>query len=244
MNRFKPIRQMRVSEEVAEQLKESILQGYFKAGDRLPSERELADEFAVSRTAVRQALSSLQNTGFIMTRQGSGGGAFITDLTFEHLVTTYLDLFLANKISIPELYQVRLLVEPEVARGAAANVTAKYARRLEIAMEKEKMFPDSLSADIDRKTAVHFILAEMCGNRFLESIVRSVMGLSRRIVEVLAPDPIEIHPSGLHEPIVRAVLKKDPDQAFAMMRQHATSFGEVLMNLEKAFRSKNSQQAY
>jgi DNA-binding FadR family transcriptional regulator len=232
---------MRVSEEVAEQLKQSILQGYFKAGDRLPAERDLADEFGVSRTAVRQALSSLQNTGFVMTRQGSGGGAFITDLTFDHLVTTYLDLFLANKISIPELYQVRLLVEPEVARGAAANVTARYARRLEVAMEKEKMFPDSLSADIDRKTAVHFILAEMCGNRFLESIVRSVMGLSRRIVEVLAPDPVEIHPAGLHEPIVRAVLDKDPDQAFAKMREHAISFGEVLMKLEKAFRSKNSQ---
>ncbi len=140
MTRFKPIRQMRVSDEVAEQLKESIQQGYFKAGDKLPAERELADEFGVSRVAVRQALSALQNTGFVVIRQGAGGGAFITDLTFDHLVTTYLDLFLANKISIPELYQVRLLVEPEVARAAAGNVTAKYARRLEAALEKEKVF--------------------------------------------------------------------------------------------------------
>lgn len=241
MTPFRPIRQMRVSEEVAEQIKESIMQGSFKPGDRLPAERDLANEFGVSRTAVRQALSSLQNTGFIVTKQGSGGGAFITDLTFDHLVSTYLDLFLSDKISIPELYEVRLLVEPEAARAAARNVTAKFARRLQAALEKERIFPDNLSADIDRKTAVHFLLAEMCGNRFLESLIRTVMGLSRRVIEVIGPDPHEIHPPGLHDPIVEAVLKKDPEAAFEAMRNHAVEFGKVLVKAEKAYREKNAR---
>ena len=137
MSRFRPIRQLRVSEEVAEQLKQSILLGHFKAGDKLPSERDLAEEFQVSRVAVREALRSLENTGFIETRQGATGGAFVTDLTFEHLVSAFVDLFLAEKISAPELYQVRLLVEPEVARLAALNVTPEYTERLLEALKAE-----------------------------------------------------------------------------------------------------------
>jgi len=70
MPRFKPIRLSRVSDDVTEQLKQSILLGHFKAGDRLPSERELSEEFQVSRVAIREALRALENSGFITTRQG------------------------------------------------------------------------------------------------------------------------------------------------------------------------------
>jgi GntR family transcriptional repressor for pyruvate dehydrogenase complex len=178
MPSFKPIKQLRVSGEVTEQLKQSILLGRFKAGDRLPSERDLAEQFQVSRVAVREALRALENSGFITTRQGVTGGAFVTDLTFEHLVNAFLDLFMADKLSIPELYQVRLLVEPEVARLAAQRVTPDYAERLKESLKAEEESVASLPEDLDRKTAVHFILAEMCGNRFFEGLVRSVMGLT------------------------------------------------------------------
>ena len=79
MPHFKPIRPIRISAEVAEQLKQSILLGHFKAGQRLPSERDLAEEFQVSRVALREALRSLENSGFIHTRPGATGGAFVTD---------------------------------------------------------------------------------------------------------------------------------------------------------------------
>ena len=95
MPNFKPIKQTRVSEEVAEQLKETILNGQFKAGDRLPSERDLAEAFQVSRVAIREALRSLENSGFIITRQGATGGAFVTDLTFSSLSKAFVDLFLS-----------------------------------------------------------------------------------------------------------------------------------------------------
>ena len=186
--RFKPIRQSRISEEVAEQLKQSILLGQFKTGEKLPSERKLAEEFEVSRVAVREALRALGNSGFVSTRQGSAGGAFVTELTFEQLTNTYLDLFLANKISVPELYEVRLLVEPEVARSAAQNVSPRYADRLGAALDAEELPFVTLLDDVDRKTAVHFILAEMCGNRFFEGLVRSMMRLTKQVVEAISPD--------------------------------------------------------
>ena len=127
---FKPVRQARVSEEVFNQLKQAILSNNFKSGDRMPPEKDLAELFQVSRAAVKEALRTLENTGFIEIRQGSAGGAYVTDLTFETLSSAALDLFLANKISIPELSQVRILIEPEVARLAALNADSENLRRL------------------------------------------------------------------------------------------------------------------
>ncbi len=242
-SRFKPIRQSRISEEVAEQLKQSILLGQFKTGEKLPSERKLAEEFEVSRVAVREALRALGNSGFVSTRQGSAGGAFVTELTFEQLTNTYLDLFLANKISVPELYEVRLLVEPEVARSAAQNVSPKYAGRLRAALDAEELPFVTLPDDVDRKSAVHFILAEMCGNRFFEGLVRSMMRLTKQVVEAISPDTRHMHPAGWHGRVVEAVLAGDGEAAFAAMRQHAVEFGNSLIKMEKAFREQNSPPA-
>ena len=172
MPRFKPIKQLRISEEVAEQLKQSIVSGHFKPGEKLPPERDLAEEFRVSRVAIREGLRKLEHAGFILTRQGATGGAYVTDLNFEYLVNAFLDLFLADKISIPELHHVRLLIEPEVARLAASNITPEYAQQLKEALDIEELPIASLSVDVDRKQRVHFIFAEMCGNRFFEALMK------------------------------------------------------------------------
>ena len=240
MRTFKPIRQFRVSEEVADQLKQSILLGNFNTGDKLPAERDLAEEFQVSRVAIREALRKLENSGFIVTRQGATGGAYVVDLTFEYLVSAFLDLFLADKISIPELRQVRLIIEPEVARLAAPRVTPEYAQRLKHSLEAEELRISSLSEDMEKKQKVHIILAEMSRNRILEAVVRSLMGLTRRAVEAAEADPRFMHPSGMHRPIVEAVLAGDAEAAAAAMKKHSIEFGENLMKMEKAYREKKA----
>jgi len=240
MPKFKPIRQFRVSEEVTEQLKQSILLGGFKAGDKLPSERDLAEQFQVSRVAIREALRKLEHSGFIVTRQGATGGAYVTDLNFEYLANAFLDLFLADKISVPELHRVRLLIEPEIARLAALAITPEYAQRLKKSLQSEELPTSSLSEDIEMKTAVHYILAEMCGNRFFEAIVRSSMKLTHRLIEVVNPDPYTLHPAGLHRPIVEAVLMGDPETASSAMKKHATEFGAILLKMEETYREKKS----
>jgi len=236
--KFKPIRQLRVSEEVFDQLKESILLGHFKSGDRLPSERDLAEEFKVSRLAIRDALRALEKSGFIITRQGANGGAFVTELTFDHITNAFLDLFLADKISIPELYHVRLLIEPEIARLAASAVTEDYARRLIKALDDEETPTKTLWEDIEKKTAVHYILAEMCGNRFFEAILRSSMKLTHKVIEVVSPRPYTLHPPGMHRQIVEAVLSSNGEAAYSSMKKHSLEFGEILINMEKTYREK------
>jgi GntR family transcriptional regulator, transcriptional repressor for pyruvate dehydrogenase complex len=241
MPTFKPIKQSRVSEEVTEQMKRSILVGYFKSGDKLPSERELAEQFKVSRVAIREALRVLENTGFLTTRQGVTGGAFVTDLTFEHLSNAFIDLFRAEKISIPELVQVRLLVEPEIARQAALNIDQNHAKRLKEALKTEELPVNNLTEDLDTKTAVHYILAEICGNRFFEALERSLMALTRRVILVVKPGEPFIHPAGMHHPVVEAIISGDADLAFIEMKKHTIEFGENLIKMERAYRDRRTR---
>jgi GntR family transcriptional repressor for pyruvate dehydrogenase complex len=240
MARFRPIRQLRVSEEIVAQLKQSILLGHFKPGDKLPAERNLAEEFKVSRVAIREALRRLENSGFIVTRQGATGGAYVTDLTFEYLANSFLDLFLSDKISIPELHRVRLLIEPEIARLAALAITPEFAQRLKKAVQAEEVPTTSLLEDIKIKTVVHYILAEMCGNRFFEAIVRSSMKLTHTLIQMVNPDPYTMHPAGMHRPIVEAVLASDAKAAAIEMGKHTVEFGETLIKMEKLHREKKS----
>jgi DNA-binding FadR family transcriptional regulator len=240
MPRFKPVRQLRVSEAVIEQLKESILTGHFKPGEKLPSERDLSEQFQVSRVAIREALRTLGNSGFITTRQGSTGGAYVTDLTFEYLVNAFLDLFLSDKISIPELHYVRLFIEPEVARLAALNITPEYTQRLMEALEIEELPIASLSVDVDRKQKVHFILAEMCGNRFFEALMRSLLKLTKKVIEAVNPDPDYVHPTGMHRSVVEAVVAGNVEAASEAMKKHTIDFGENFIKMERTYREKNS----
>lgn len=238
--RFKPIKQFRISEEVAEQLKQSIVSGHFKPGEKLPSERDLSEQFQVSRVAIREALRTLGNSGFITTRQGSTGGAYVTDLTFEYLVNAFLDLFLSDKISIPELHYVRLFIEPEVARLAASNITPEYAQKLKEALDIEELPITSLSVDVDRKQKVHFILAEMCGNRFFEALMRSLLKLTKKVIEAVNPDPDYVHPTGMHLSVVEAVVAGNAEAASEAMKKHTIDFGENFIKMERTYREKNS----
>lgn len=238
--KFNPIKQARVSEGVINQIKQSILLGHFKAGERLPSERDLAEEFRVSRMAIREALRALELSGFIETRQGINGGAFVTDLTFEHLGDAFLDLFLADKVSIPEMLQVRLLIEPEVARLATQNINPMGVQRLKEALEIEELPPTTLLKDVEAKQNFHFILAEMSRNRFLEAIVRSLLKLTRNLVLAVDAGPRFIHPAGMHRKVAEAVFSGNPEEAYQAMKNHTLEFGEKLIEMEKTYRQKKA----
>ncbi len=241
---FMPVKQSRVSEKVLDQLKEAILLGKFKSGEKLPSERELTKEFQVSRGVIREAIRALEITGFVVTRQGPAGGAFVTELSFDHVENAFLDLFLANKVSIPEMAHVRHFIEPEVARLAALNATRKDKERLKTAHKGEFQPWNNLSERITIHQKVHVILAEICGNHFLEAIAKSMLKLTREIVQAVEPDHEALHLSGEHRPIVEAVVNGKALDATSAMNEHLEKFRDRLVKMEKAYRQKSASEGY
>ena len=238
MGHFKPIRQFRISEEVLSQLKESILLGKFKSGEKLPSERELTEEFQVSRGVIREAIRALEITGFVTLRQGPTGGAFVTDLSFDHVSNAFLDLFLANKVLIPELANVRLYIEPEVARLAALNASDEDKKCL-IQAQEEEFIPVTSAADrISQFQKVHHIIAASCRNHFYEAISKSMLRLTYEVVEAVNPDHEALHMPGEHRHIIEAVLDANAEAAHKAMKIHMRKFCKSLLEMETAYRKK------
>jgi DNA-binding FadR family transcriptional regulator len=235
---FTPVKQNRISVEIVSQLKEAILSGRYPPGRRMPSERELTGQFRASRVVVREALRELEIKGLVKILQGPAGGAYVTDLSFDHLSNAFLDLFLYNKLSVTELIRARILIECEIARLAAANASPEARRGLQAALEAEGSgglpHPDLVA----KRLAVHHLLAEMSGNRLLQGIANSLFRLTGEVILVVKPVREVIHRQAEHAAIVRAVQAGNGEAAAKAMQRHLRLMGKKLVTLEGVYRKR------
>jgi len=217
---YKLVRTSRLYEQIVQQIEESIVKGTLKPGDQLPAERELAQRFGVSRTAVREAVKALREKGLVEAY--SGRGTFITDGTTQ-AVRQSLDLMV--KIGQPEgstqLAEVRAILEPEIAALAATRIQESELATMREAvaiMDRASHDPDAyIEADLD----FHLALAEGAANPLILSLLDSIVGLLReqrlRIFRVPGgPERGQFH----HKKILEAVERRDAEAARDAMRAH------------------------
>lgn len=223
---YKLVRTSRLYEQIVQQIEESIVQGNLKPGDQLPAERDLAQRFGVSRTAVREAVKALREKGLVEAY--SGRGTFITDGTTQ-AVRQSLDLMV--KIGQPEgsthLAEVRAILEPEIAALAARRIQEPELVTMREAvgvMDRAGQDPEAyIEADLD----FHLALAEGAANPLILSLLDSIVGLLReqrlRIFRVPGgPDRGQFH----HKKILEAVEKHDAEKAREAMRAHLAQVSE------------------
>src|SRR6266498_3634623 len=122
---FEPVKNQRISDEILRQIRDAVMSGKFQVGDRLPNERTLAEQFAASRTSVREALRGLEQQGVIYTKKGVNGGAFVADVDHRLVSRPFQTLLKLRKVSINNIAEARLIFEPEAARLAAQRATAR-----------------------------------------------------------------------------------------------------------------------
>jgi GntR family transcriptional repressor for pyruvate dehydrogenase complex len=153
----------------------------------------------------------------------------------------FLDLFLANKVSMPEMAHVRRLIEPEVARLAAVNITVKGKHQLTLAQAREFEPVEGNAAIIEVNQKVHRVLAEECGNHFLEAISKSMLKLTHEMVEAVDWVHEELHGPGEHEKVITAVINGHAEAAAQAMAEHLEIFADRLSKMEQDFRAKISR---
>src|SRR5512145_2388031 len=122
-NLFRPLSGKRVFEEIYEQIRELIFSKTLKPGDKLPGERELAARFGSGRISVREALRMLEQSGIITIKQGSEGGAFVTDVDASHISGPMSDMIRRSDITLDHLFEVRLSLETLVLKAAIDRIT-------------------------------------------------------------------------------------------------------------------------
>lgn len=240
MEFFQDISKVPLSKVVMLHIKNAILSGQLKFKDKIPTERELAAGFNVSRNMVREAIRALEISGYLEIRQGPKGGAFVREFTPDRLSEGFLDYYLAKKLTIKELNNVRLYIEPEVARLAAENKDPDMAHRLQSAIDNEYM-ADLIDERVKSLTEFHLVLAAMCGNFFYEIIINVLVSITKEIVIAgYREGDIVAHGTDKHNHILKAVLEGKPDDAAEAMQDHLIKYSNGLIELEKKYRERMS----
>jgi GntR family transcriptional repressor for pyruvate dehydrogenase complex len=217
---YKVVQTSRLYEQIVHQIRERILKGELKAGDQLPAERELAQQFGVSRTAVREAVKALREKGLVEAYPGRG--TFITDGN-SHAIRQSLDR--AIKSGQPDgsayLAEVRAILEPEIVALAATRAEEQHlaAMREAIAvMDSARQDPDAyIEADLD----FHLALAEAAANPLILSLIDSIVGLLReQRMGIFCVDGGPERGQYHHKRILKAIEHHDPQGAREAMRAH------------------------
>ena len=175
-----PIVRESVAEMVARRILDMVTARALKPGDQLPPERDLAESLGLSRPSVREAIRGLSILGVVRSRQG--GGAYITNLDADALLGPIQFFLSLEDVNIRELYDARSLIESDVARRAAVNMTdAQLADLAGIVTAQKDTLTDARAFRLS-DFVFHEAIWSGCGNAFLKRIGESlnVMGLEFR----------------------------------------------------------------
>jgi GntR family transcriptional regulator, transcriptional repressor for pyruvate dehydrogenase complex len=223
-----PVQSNRLAFKVAQQLIASIKDGEYKPGERLPSERELAEKMGVSRGPLREALSSLQVANIIITKNGAG--TFVNEIVpskrnaFKALASALSDQ------SPIDILEVREPIEVKAAFLAAENRTEQDIQEMTSAFEKLKNLilsgKDPKEADME----FHLAVAKATNNTVLEKTMELIFSLMDKdfwetVMENLSvrvyQDEKEIAEYiMIHEEILKAIIDKNKEKAQLLMKLH------------------------
>lgn len=231
---FQPDRVQRPREQVELQIRSAILAGDFQAGDRLPSETELAKGFAVSRSTVREALRALATAGLISTSPGAAGGSFVEGIDHHSLAERFgesvANVVQLGTLSYEEVAEVRRLLEVPSVRLAARNHTAEDLERLTDIVERQKSIQVSDPEVPGLDVSFHHALADASGNRMLAALVSALHRVTQPLKYIDTSPELGRESVIHHLRVVSAIRERDEEAAVAAMEEHLAYLREHVAN--------------
>jgi len=214
-----PISRQSVAEMVAKRILAMVTSRALRPGDQLPPERELAEMLEVSRPSVREALRGLAILGVVNVRQG--GGAFISQLDAEALLGPIRFFLALEDLNLSELYDARSLIEGDVARRAAQNMTDAEIDALEVLLDAQ---PETIADPKAFRVAdlrFHQAIWAGCGNAFLKRIGESLNSLGLEFRRRASENPKVLEQSLRdHRRLFEALKARDPSAAAVAAAEH------------------------
>ena len=229
-NMYTPIQSNKVFEQIAEQIEKRILSGELQSGDRLPTERELSEQFHASRTAVREAMKTLAQRGLVDMRPGRG--TIVIDGTSQAMRHSMgLMIKVGRAGSSESLVEMREIIEPEIAALAAVRATDDQITAMREAVKVMDTNIHEANAYIIADNDFHRALATGTQNILILTLVDSIVDLlseQRKLIFSTngAPERGQIH----HKRILDSVIRHDVEAAREAMRAHLQQVREDVKN--------------
>ena len=214
----------RLPQVVARRLQKMILDGELRAGDAIPSQRLLAEQFNVSRASLREALLTLETLGLVKTEPGRG--TFVTAGRPDPAAA--LKWRYSDSYSMQDVFETRHMLEGRIAMAAARVIDeAALAELANATDEMERCWEaGDLLANVEADLRFHRTIAASCPNRMLQSVYETVQGLLTETQRQPIPrtNPTRMRASlSEHREIIAALSRRDSQSACEAMRRHVAN---------------------
>ncbi len=215
----------RLADAVANELEKRILEGAFKPGERLPSERALALSLGVSRPSLREALQKLASKGLLSTRHG--GGTHVTDQLTAHFADPWQDMLKGNPMLHRDMLEFRQMLESQAAALAADRATDVDLAQLDVvyAALQDSYNRDDLASCIETDVAFHQAVAEASHNVLIGHLTASLMRVihghvSKNLAHLHARPQRWSQLREQHQSIWQAIRERKPQEAALAASKH------------------------
>lgn len=215
-----PIKQQKLATSAAEELLALILREGFKAGQRLPPERVLAEQMNISRTSLRDGIARLEVLGHLEARQGNG--VFVREPSAAHLTQPFQGMLIRSPQKLAHLLEFRQMIEPEVAAQAAARATPDQIAQLQACLERQE---DACARHIKlsyEDMNFHSLIAQIAGNEVVMLVLETLRSLLIQLRNQVVGDRPELTISE-HRVLVEAIASASPQAARQAMFVHMSS---------------------
>lgn len=224
---FETVRRNKVYEEVARQIERLILKK-LHPGDKLPSERELAETLGVSRSSIRDAIRSLELMGMVEPRQGAG--TIVREISSESLANPLANALKRKEELVSELLDFRKMLEPPLAARAATRVSPDEISEMEEILQRQQEKQSLGEAAVSEDAEFHYSIALASGNSVVLKVLDILMDLLRGTRERSLQ--VEGRPQKSlagHRRILAALKRHDAEAAKAAMRRHIEDVEEIVL---------------
>jgi GntR family transcriptional repressor for pyruvate dehydrogenase complex len=222
---FTPIKPKKISAQIAEQIRSSIMSGEFAPGDRLPPERELAEMFGVSRPSVREALNILAASGLVEAYQG--GGTIVRSLMESSSGNSLTDMIRMEQARALDVIEVRKCMESWTAYYAAQRALPEDLRKLEDIVDAMEGNLTGMKPSEDLDANFHIVIAKATHNIVWLHMMQSIFDAMKEFQQsvwraVYLTDDDHRMLYGHHRRIFEGIRDRDPERAREMMMEHLT----------------------
>ena len=229
---FTPIHTRRAFEEICQRIREQLAAGALKPGDKLPPERELAQQLGVGRNALREALRSLEIAGIVRLQKGVKGGAFIHDGDPDRMNQVVQDMFSLGSISMDELAEARIHTQDMVVRLACERASRADFDALEANIARTETVTDA-GKFLDRvecSREFYRLLAAATRNQVLSMMVHSLTEILMQFVyaRVAAGGTPQPRLVEKRREFLAALRARDAARATRLMKTHLKSVHQLL----------------
>jgi GntR family transcriptional repressor for pyruvate dehydrogenase complex len=225
---FDIIRRNKVYEEVAQQIERLILKK-LRPGDKLPSERELAEMLRVSRSSIRDAIRGLELMGLVEPRQGAG--TIVREVSAELLANPFANALKRRRELVSELLDFRKMLEPPLAARAATHASSDEISEMEEILRRQEEKQVRGDAAVAEDAEFHYSVALASGNSVVLKVLDILMDLLRDTRErSLQVEGRAQKSLAGHRRILAAIKRHDADGAKSAMRRHIEDVEEIVLD--------------